>query len=56
MNKTYTIIVHRKGEEDIIQTGYNRLNSIIIPAEMKRAFKKAFESGYMSIEVKEEEE
>ena len=52
----YTIIVHRKGQEDMIRTGVDELNSHIIPGELWLKFKDAFERGYMSVEVIEEKE
>ena len=51
---TYTVIVKRKNKPNIIRKGLDKLNSIIIPAELKLAFPKAFKSGYMSVEVKPE--
>lgn len=54
MEKTYTIIVHRVGEKDQIRRGVDKLNSVIIPAEIKMHFAAAFEQGKMSIEVLEE--
>jgi len=48
---SYTIIVHHKGHEDQIRKGVDKLNSIIIPAELKMAFPKAFEKGLMSVDV-----
>ena len=48
---TYKIIVKRKGQEDIVKTGVDKLNSIVIPAELKMAYPKQFEKGLMSVEV-----
>lgn len=48
---TYTIIVKRTGKDDMVKTGVDELNARVIPAEMKMAFPKAFESGQMSVEV-----
>ena len=47
MEKTYTIIVHRVGEKDQIRRGVDKLNSVIIPAEIKMHFAAAFEQGKM---------
>ena len=52
--KKYTLIVKRKGHEDIVREHVDELDSIIIPAEMKMAFPKEFETGRMSITVKRE--
>lgn len=51
---TYKITVKQVGKIDMIRTGVDRLNSIIIPAELKSAFPKAFESGQMKVIVEEE--
>lgn len=51
---TYTIIVKRQGQPDLIKKGVDKLNSIIIPADLEMAFPKAFKSGYMSVQVIEE--
>jgi hypothetical protein len=52
MNKeTYTIIVHTQDKEDQIRHGIDKLNAIIIPAELKMAFPKAFKNGTISVEV-----
>lgn len=48
---TYTIIVKRKNQPDMIRKGVDKLNSIIIPADLKMAFPKAFKAGLMSVEV-----
>lgn len=53
---TYTLIVHYKGHKDIIRHGVDKLNSIIIPAEFKMKWPKAFEKGIASIEVIPDEE
>jgi len=50
-DKTYKLIVHHKGHKDQVRTGLDKLNATIIPAELKLAFPKAFESGSMSVEV-----
>jgi hypothetical protein len=50
-NMSYTIIVHRKGHKDLIRKGIDKLNSIIIPAELKLAYPKAFEKGILSVDV-----
>ena len=55
MEETYKIIVKRPGKPDIIQGGYDRLNSIIIPAEMKRGLKEYFERGLIEVEVEKED-
>lgn len=51
---TYTIIVHHKGHEDLIRKGVDKLNAIMIPADLEIAFPKAFEKGILSVEVIEE--
>lgn len=48
---SYTIIVHHKGHKDQIRKGLDKLNSIIIPAELKMAYPKAFKNGILSVEV-----
>lgn len=53
-NMTYTLIVKRQGQPDVIKTGLDKLNATIIPAELEIAFPKAFALGKMSVEVKEE--
>lgn len=53
---TYTIIVKRQGQQDMIRTGVDKLNSVVIPADLKMAFPKQFESGMMSVEVVEEKQ
>lgn len=53
--KTYTIIVHQLGREDMVRTGVDKLNAIIIPAEMELKWPRAFKNGLMSIEVIQEE-
>ena len=55
MENTYTIIVHRKNQEDLVRTGVDKLNACIIPAELELAFPEAFEKGYMSVEVIKEQ-
>lgn len=54
--KKYKITVKRKGHPDIVQDGYDRLNSIIIPAELRMAYKKLFDAGIMSVQVDTYEE
>lgn len=51
---TYKLTLKRKGKPDEIRTGLDKLNSVIIPAELKMAFPKQFENGTMSVEVVEE--
>ena len=48
---SYTIIVKQRGKSDMVRTGVDELNARVIPAEMKMAFPKAFETGAMSVEV-----
>ena len=48
---TYTIIVKRQGEKDMIRKGVDELNACIIPGELKLQFPKAFANGTMSVEV-----
>lgn len=52
--KKYTLIVKQEGHKDIVKKGVDELNSIVIPAEMKMAFPKEFETGRMSVTVKRE--
>ena len=54
MEKAYKLIVHHKGHKDQVRTGLDKLNATIIPAELKMAYPKAFESDNMSVEVIEE--
>jgi hypothetical protein len=51
---TYTIIIKHKGHKDMIRKGIDKLNSIIIPAELKLAYPKAFENKTLEVIVKEE--
>jgi hypothetical protein len=51
---TYKLTLKQKGKPDEIRTGLDKLNSVIIPAELKMAFPKQFENGTMSVEVVEE--
>lgn len=51
---TYTLVVKRPGRKDQVKTGLDKLNATIIPAELKLAFPKQFETGLMSVEVYEE--
>ena len=53
---TYTIKVKRVGKPDIIKTGVDELNSILIPTELKIAYPKAFQQGLISVEVIEEKQ
>ena len=53
---TYTIIFKYKGHEDQIRKGVDKLNSIIIPAELQMAYPKHFKAGLMSVEVIPEEQ
>lgn len=48
---SYTIIVKRPGKPDMIKKGVDKLNSIIIPAELKMSYPKAFKKGLISVEV-----
>ena len=49
--ETYTIIVHWKGHEDYIRKGIDKLNSIIIPGELRVNYPNEFLIGNMSVEV-----
>ena len=51
---SYTIILHRKNKEDMIKTGLDKLNAMIIAGELQLKFAKLFESGDMSVEILEE--
>lgn len=51
---TYKITVKHQGHKDLVRTGVDRLNSIIIPAEMKLKWPKEFESGRIQVIVEEE--
>lgn len=53
--ETYKIIVKRPGQPDIVQGGYDKLNSIIVPAEMKRGLKEYFERGLIEVKVEKED-
>ena len=52
--KTYKITVKHRGHKDMIRTGVDKLNSIIIPSELKLAYPKAFENGTLEVIVEEE--
>ena len=52
--KTYKITVKHRGHKDMVRTGVDKLNSIIIPSELKLAYPKAFETGVMKVIVEEE--
>lgn len=52
--KTYKITVKHKGHKDMVRTGIDKLNSIIIPSELKLAYPKAFENGTLKVIVEEE--
>ena len=54
MNETYTIIVRQKGKEDMVRTGIDKLNSIIIPVELKLAYPTAFKENKIKVEVVKE--
>jgi len=51
---TYKITVKHKGHKDLVRTGVDRLNAIIIPAELKIKWPKEFENGTMKVIVEEE--
>lgn len=51
---TYKITVKHEGHKDLVRTGVDKLNAIIIPAEMKLKWPKEFESGRMKVIVEEE--
>ena len=49
--ETYMLTLKQTGKPDQVRSGLDKLNSVIIPAELKMAFPKQFESGEMSVEV-----
>ena len=49
--ETYTIIVHLKGYKDLVRKEVDKLNSIIIPGDLRTNYPKAFSTGEMSVEV-----
>lgn len=49
--ETYKLTLKQKGKPDQVRSGLDKLNSIIIPAELEMAFPKQFETGEMSVEV-----
>lgn len=51
---SYTLTVKRANKPDIVRTGLDQLNAVVIAAELKMAYPGAVESGYMSIDIKEE--
>ena len=51
VEQTYTIIVHWKNHEDQIRKGVDKLNAIIIPAELETAYPTLFKNGILSVEV-----
>lgn len=51
---SYRIIVKRQDKKDIVRTGVDKLNAVIIPAELKMAYPKSFQNGSMSVKVEEE--
>ena len=51
---TYKLTVKRRNQPDLVRTGLDKLNATVIPVELQMAYPKAFESGYMSVEVEEE--
>lgn len=53
---TYKLTLKQKGKPDQVRSGLDKLNSIIIPAELELAFPKQFENGTMSVEVVEEKQ
>lgn len=52
--ETYTIIVHWKGHKDYIRKGIDKLNSIIIPGELRTKYPNEFKLGLISVEVARE--
>jgi hypothetical protein len=51
---TYRLVLKRKGKPDEVRTGLDELNATIIPAELKLAFPKQFETGAFSVEITKE--
>lgn len=50
----YTIIIKRKGKADMKREHVDRLNAIVIAAELKMRFKKEIKKGNMEVEVVKE--
>ena len=51
---TYKITMSQEGHKGLVRTGVDKLNAIIIPAEMKLKWPKEFESGKIKVIVEEE--
>ena len=54
MEQTYKIIVRLEGKKDLVRTGVDKLNSIVIPAEIEMAYEDAVKAGKLQVLVEKE--